>query len=720
MRPYSSRKHSLSFLTFPFSCAILSNFSLNTLLQGTLLTASTLLSPIGVRAACPFATVPVARESRHFPHGTISQGWGDNGERHLRHLEEAAGDWGEPTEGYEAVMADIKVLLTNSQDFWPADFGNYGPFFVRLAWHSNGSYRQADGRGGAEGGRMRFDPEHSWEDNGNLDKALELLVPIKEKYGAKLSWGDLIVLAGDTAIQSMGGPLLGFCGGRVDDLDGSASIKLGPSEEQESIMPCKSIGQDGNCSAPLGAMLLELIYVDPAGHMGVPDPVGSVPDIRSTFARMGMNDTETVALTGGGHAFGKVHGACSDTPCGADTDLVGRGPNTVTSGFEGPWTSVPTQWDNEYFNNLLDMTYNLTQSPAGKPQWEPTNGFPIMMLTADLAFLEDDVYLELANKFASDISELESHFKYAWYKLVTRDMGPIERCLGSMIPPAQDFQRALPAAPATLPDFVPIRSMIQTILNSAPDTIIPQMTNLAYMCAFTYRETDHAGGCNGARIRFSPEKDWPENAGTQETLKKLQPVKDAFPAISYADLIVLSGQAAVESAGGNSMPFCGGRTDATNADLSGVLAPRHYVPATVSIRDDMEVKGLTAKQMVALAGRPVSDGTLSNDLFVLLSGTQFEQAVKRVNDGDSEQFLVVGSDPPAYVTAEEYALVQDPEFKLIVEEYAAEEAAFKSEFASAWVYMMTADRYTGPTTNVCTGRVDPTKVAGKPGIRKTL
>jgi catalase-peroxidase len=486
---------------------------------------------------------------------------------------------------------------------------------------------------------MRFDPEHSWDDNRNLDKALELLVPIKEKYGAKLSWGDLIVLAGDTAIQSMGGPILGFCGGRVDDLDGSASIKLGPTSEQESIMPCRSIGQDGNCSAPLGAIQLELIYVDPAGHMGVPDPVGSVPDIRSTFARMGMNDTETVALTGGAHSFGKAHGACAGTPCGQGTDLVGKGPNTVTSGFEGPWTSTPTEWNNEYFNNLLDMTYNLTQSPAGKPQWEPTDGMPLMMLTADMAFLEDDTYSELVSTYASDITELETQFKYAWYKLTTRDMGPIEKCLGNMVPPAQDFQRALPAAPATPPDFVPIRSMIQTIMNSAPDTPIPEMTNLAYRCAFTYRETDHAGGCNGARIRFSPEKDWPENAGTQETLEKLQPVKNAFPAISFADLIVLSGQAAVESAGGNRMPFCGGRTDATNADLSGVLAPRHYVPATVSIRDDMEVKGLTAKQMVALAGRPLADGTLTNDLFVLLSGNTFAEKWGRLGKHNSENMM---------------------------------------------------------------------------------
>jgi catalase-peroxidase len=375
---------------------------------------------------------------------------------------------------------------------------------------------------------MRFDPENSWDDNGNLDRALELLVPIKEKYGAKLSWGDLIVLAGDTVSQSTGGPILGFCGGRVDDLDGSASIKLGPTSEQESIMPCKSIGQDGNCSSPLGAIQLELIYVNPAGHMGVPDPVGSVPDIHSTFSRMVMDDTETVALTGGAHYFGKAHGDCAVTPCGQGTYLVGKVPHTVTSGFEGPWTSPPTKWNNEYFNNLLDMTYNLTQSTAGKPQWEPTDGMLIMMLTTDLAWLEDDNYLELVKTYESDITELETHFKHAWYKLMTHDMGPIEKCLGNMVPPAQDFQRALRAAPPTPPEFVPIRSMIQKILNSAPDTLI-EMTNLAYRCAFTYRETDHAGGCNGSRIRFLPEKDWPRMQDPKKLSRSSNPSRMPSP-----------------------------------------------------------------------------------------------------------------------------------------------------------------------------------------------
>jgi catalase (peroxidase I) len=344
------------------------------------------------------------------------------------------------------------------------------------------------------------------------------------------------------------------------------------------------------------------------------------------------------------------------------------------------------------------------------------------MLTPDLAFLEDEKYKAIVDTFASNITELENQFKHAWYKLMTRDMGPIERCLGKRVPPVQDFQRPLPPTPEQLPDYIPVRSAIQSMLDK-DTTLIPELINLAYRCSFTYRQTDHAGGCNGARIRFSPEKDWPENAGTEETLKKLEPIKNDFPDISYSDLIVLAGQTALEAAGGNQMSFCGGRTDATDAESSDVLAPRHYEPAVVSIRDDMEVKGLSAKQMVALAGRPMMGGdnaTVTNNFFTQLVDLDFEAALTQEEKSEgtgqnnygtnssSKAFVSVGTGAPLYLTAEEYALVQDPEFYKIVKEYAKDEASFKSQLASAWTYMMTAGRYSGPTSNVCTERDDPT------------
>ncbi|KUF86722.1 Ribose-5-phosphate isomerase [Phytophthora nicotianae] len=340
-----------------------------------------------------------------------------------------------------------KVASVKEQDrFLARDFGHYGGLFIRLAWHCNGSYRRADGRGGCDGGRIRFNPEHSWADNTNLDKALKLLNPIKEKYGDALSWGDLIVLSGDVAIKSMGGPVLGFCGGRRDDADGTSSLQLGPSAEQEAVAPCEV---DGQCKEPLGPTTMGLIYVNPEGPMGKPDPVGSVADVRDTFKRMGMDDRETVALIGGGHAFGKTHGACP----------TGPGPSPL----EDPRTRGPAPWlrgsvdihahqvGNGYFKGLTSFEWEKFDGPGGHVQWRPvpdTNP-PVRMLTADIALLHDESYLKISKEFAADQAALDEAFSHAWYKLMSRDMGPVARCRGNDIPPVQPFQNPLPRRPRT-------------------------------------------------------------------------------------------------------------------------------------------------------------------------------------------------------------------------------------------------------------------------------
>jgi catalase (peroxidase I) len=603
-----------------------------------------------------------------------------------RALNERTGDGGIPDGGFAAVREDIVAMLTNSQDFWPADFGHYGGLLIRLAWHCSGSYRETDGRGGCDGGRIRFDPELTWMDNGNLDKALKLLEPIKEKYGSKLSWGDLVVLAGTTAMEDMGLPPTGFCGGRIDDPDGSNSLILGPSAEQEAISRCLSFdpSQQGLCNlvegSAIGPTTIGLIYVNPSGPVDDPDnPVAAGPDIRRTFGRMGFNDTETVALVGGGHAFGKMHGACLDPPCG-EGEMQGKGNNTYTAGYEGKWSTTPTKWSNEYFNNLFDFEWNLVDGPGGLTQWAPntTDGSTppnITMLTTDLALAFDETYKPLSQEYAANLSKLETDFTAAWYRLTSSDMGPATRCIGEYVRPPQHWQHTLPEFSGELPDFTSVRGKIQELLGS-DDANYEAFVNLAYQCASTFRETDYRGGCNGARIRFSPENEWEVNAGTSDALVTLESVKEAYPNASYADIIVLAGQTAIESAGGMTQPFCGGRVDAEDGSGSEGLAPRVYTPPVVSIRDDMQVKGLSAREGVALAGRFFGP-TFSNQFYKdLLAGT-------------------------GNFTTDEQALLED-EFKEIVEEYASDEEAFQKEFATAWNKMMTADRYDGPSANACT------------------
>ncbi|KAI9330583.1 heme peroxidase [Zopfochytrium polystomum] len=632
---------------------------------------------------------------------------------------------------YAAVKADIVKTLTNSQESWPADFGNYGPFFIRLAWHCAGSYRLSDGRGGCDGGRIRFNPERSWPDNTNLDKALNLLQPLKLKYGDAISWGDLIVLAGTTAIESMGAPVLGFCGGRVDDANGADSLILGPSPEQVEIANC---AVNGNCTYPLGPTTVGLIYVNPEGHLASGDPNSSINDIRMTFGRMGMDDRETVSLIGGGHAFGKVHGACPtgagpsplEDPtnpwpgtCGSGP-LKGKGNNTFTSGFEGPWTVTPTKWTNDYFKNLLAYDWVIFDGPGGHKQWKPKAkyGGPappsfIRMLTSDIALLRDDKYLAIVKEYAANIASLENDFKHAWYKLVTHDMGPASRCVGPLVPAPQPFQLPLPAASGKHPDTNSVRKAIKDLLfsNGADKTPSGKSYNgalfvtLAYQCASTYRNTDHAGGCNGARIRLSPEKDLPSNKGLDRVLATLKPVQDAYTGLTTADLIVAAAQVALETAGLSGLPaFTCGRVDLPQEGVdreASKLLPRSYIAdPIVALRDDWRVKGLTVRQGVALAGRPRSathqvatgfsgsyggdPSTVSNELFkVLLSETWTRTQVQG-------EYAAVGKSG-VFVTAADLAMVWDAEAKAVVQEFAASQKAFLEAFADAWTTLVNAD-----------------------------
>jgi catalase (peroxidase I) len=618
----------------------------------------------------------------------------------MRSLAERTGDGGIPEGGFTAVMEDLKALLTDSKDFWPADFAdsvgaNYGGLFIRLAWHCSGSFRESDGRGGCDGGRIRFDPEASWDDNINLDKARQLLEPIKAKYGESLSWGDLIILSGNAAMESMGFPLLGFCGGRIDDADGADSIKLGPSPEQEEIAPCLSVSRSmqGDClsveGSALGPTTMGLIYVNPNGPVGAfGDPVASGEDIREAFSRMGFNDTESVALIGGGHAFGKMHGPCVDPPCGD-----GLGANAWTSGFEGQWTTLPTTWTNQYFNNLFDYTWTNYTGPGGNVQWQPStddgSAAPdIVMLTTDIAMAMDDTYRPISEVYAADIAKLEHDFAHAWYRLTSADMGPATRCIGEFVPDPQPFQYTLPASPETLPDYVPVRTAVQALLDE-DEANVDAFINLAYRCASTYRATDHKGGCNGARIRFAPESEWESNVGTNDTLATLKPVKDTFPDVSWADLIVLAGLTALENENSElELSFCGGSVDADNADGSEVLAPRVYSTPLITVEDDFQVKGLTPEEGVALASREAVGSQYYKDLIAAGGG----------NGGEFSDY--------------ELALLED-EFRVIVDNFAEDEGALLTTFQQAWTKMMTADRYLNYRENACTDVSTPTK-AGEP------
>ncbi|WP_174296592.1 catalase/peroxidase HPI [Sphingomonas bacterium] len=560
---------------------------------------------------------------------------------------------------YAAVKADLTALMTDSKSWWPADYGHYGPFFIRMAWHSAGTYRTGDGRGGSGAGQQRFAPLNSWPDNGNLDKARRLLWPVKQKYGANLSWADLFILAGNVAIESMGGPTFGFGGGRPDVFEPEQDIYWGSEEE---FLGQTRIDEEAGTmlEEPLAAIQHGLIYVNPEGPGGCPMPQGSARDMRETFARMGMNDEETVALTAGGHTFGKGHGAGDPSLVGKEpegSDIAsqglgwhsshesGMGDHTITSGIEGAWTPTPIQWDMTYFDNLFDHEYELTKSPAGAHQWHPVGDpvetlapaahtpgkmVPTMMTTADMALKVDPAYNAICQKFRADPEYFADAWARAWFKLCHRDMGPKVRLLGPEAPTEElIWQDPIPAAdyaPVEASDIVDLKRMVA---NSGLE--ISELVAIAWASASTWRKSDHRGGANGARIRFAPQKDWEVN--DPEQLARVLVVYDRIKAdfdgkgdggkkVSIADLIVLGGTLGVEQAAraagfADAVPFTPGRTDAlleqTDVASFDVLEPkadgfRNYLSVTFSVPteelliDRAQLLDLSGWEMAVLVG----------------------------------------------------------------------------------------------------------------------
>ncbi|MEO6834886.1 MAG: catalase/peroxidase HPI [Candidatus Tumulicola sp.] len=557
------------------------------------------------------------------------------------------------------VKADLLALMTSSQEWWPADYGHYGPLFIRMAWHSAGTYRIGDGRGGAGGGEQRFAPLNSWPDNANLDKARLLLWPIKQKYGRKISWADLMVLAGNCALESMGFETYGFAGGRVDSWEPDENIYWGP--EDIWLGGDKRYAGARDLERPLAAVQMGLIYVNPEGPDGKPDPLAAARDIRETFGRMAMNDEETVALIAGGHTFGKAHGAADPTqyvglaPAGAgieDQNLGwrnsfgnGNGDATISSGLEGAWTSTPTKWDTAFFDNLFNYEWELTKSPAGAHQWTPKDGVAAgsipgaqdpskrhapMMFTTDLALRLDPVYGPISKRFHENPQEFADAFAKAWYKLTHRDMGPIARYLGPEVPAEQEiWQDPVPAVDHPLIDERDIAALKSSILASG--LTVPQLVATAWASASTFRGTDKRGGANGARIRLAPQKDWAVNqpAELAKVLQALEKIRNEFNAsltggkkVSLADVIVLGGGAAIEHAAKDVSPslkvrFAPGRTDATqeNTDLHSfaVLEPtsdgfRNHLSGSRErspeqrLLDRAQLLTLSVPEMTALVG----------------------------------------------------------------------------------------------------------------------
>jgi catalase-peroxidase len=557
----------------------------------------------------------------------------------------------------DALKKDLMETLTTSQDWWPADYGHYGPLIIRMAWHSAGTYRISDGRGGAGSGSQRFAPLNSWPDNANLDKARRLLWPVKQKYGNKISWADLMILAGNCALESMGLKTFGFAGGRVDVWEPEEDIYWG--SEGEWLADQRYSG-DRDLENPLAAVQMGLIYVNPEGPNGQPSALAAAKDIRETFARMAMNDYETVALIAGGHTFGKAHGAADPSkyvgpePEGASTEEQGLGwknaygkgnaGDTITSGLEGAWTPTPTKWDNSYFDTLFGYDWDLTKSPAGAWQWTPTdpkaaNTVPDahdpakthapMMFTTDLALRMDPIYEPISRHFHENPEEFADAFAKAWYKLTHRDMGPVSRCLGPWVPEAQLWQDPVPAVNHPLIDEAEIATLKEKILCAGLS--IAQLVSTAWASAATFRGSDKRGGANGARIRLAPQKDWEVNnpAELAKILNTLEQVRSSFNStlsggkqVSLADVIVLGGGAAIEQAAKNAghtvkVPFAPGRTDATHEQTDvasfAVLEPtadgfRNFVKGTPALSteellvDRANLLTLTAPEMTILLG----------------------------------------------------------------------------------------------------------------------
>ena len=555
---------------------------------------------------------------------------------------------------FDALKHDLQTLMTSSQDWWPADYGHYGPFFIRMAWHSAGTYRIKDGRGGASTGTQRFAPLNSWPDNGNLDKARTLLLPIKQKYGRKLSWADLMVLAGNVALETMGFETFGFAGGRADVWEPEEDIYWGP---ETTWLGDQRYTGDRELMNPLGAVQMGLIYVNPEGPNGNPDPLGSARDIRETFARMAMNDEETVALVAGGHTFGKAHGA-GDTalvgpePEGAPIEQLGhgwknsfgsgKGVDTTTSGIEGAWTPTPITWDNTYFDMLFGYEWQLTHSPAGAQQWTPSNpeaqgtvpdahdparSHAPMMTTADMALRMDPVYEPISRRFHENPAEFADAFARAWFKLTHRDMGPIARYLGPEVPSEElIWQDPVPAVDHDLVSDSDVAALKAKVLETGLS--IADLVSTAWASASTFRNSDKRGGANGARLRLAPQNDWEANnpAELRRILAALEGVRSEFKnsgkSVSMADLIVLGGCAAIEAAASNAghditVPFTAGRTDAsqelTDVESFAPLEPTadafrnylgkgHILMAEALMVDRAQLLTLSAPEMTVLVG----------------------------------------------------------------------------------------------------------------------
>jgi catalase-peroxidase len=664
-----------------------------------------------------------------------------------------------------AVIKDLHALMTDSQDWWPADFGHYGPLFIRMAWHSAGTYRIGDGRGGAGAGQQRFAPLNSWPDNVNLDKARRLLWPIKQKFGRKISWADLMILAGNVALDSMGFKTFGFGGGRADVWEPEEDIFWGP---EGKWLADERYSGDRDLANPLAAVQMGLIYVNPEGPNGKPDPIAAAKDIRETFARMAMNDEETVALIAGGHTFGKTHGAGDAANVGAVPEAAsieeqglgwkskfktGKGGDAIGSGLEVTWTTTPTKWSNNFFENLFNYEWELTKSPAGAHQWTPKNGagsgtvpdahdpskrHAPSMLTTDLSLRFDPAYEKISRRFYEHPDQFADAFARAWFKLTHRDMGPISRYLGPLVPKEQlVWQDPVPALDHKLIGEQDIAALKAKILASGLS--ISQLVTTAWASSSSFRGSDKRGGANGARIRLTPQKDWEVNqpAELAKVLKKLEAIQKEFNSsksskkkVSLADLIVLGGCAAVEEAAKRAghkvkIPFSPGRTDAsqkqTDVHSFAVMEPvadgfrnylrnGHQVQAEELLVDRAQLLTLTAPEMTVLIGgmRALNANfgqakhgvftnrheTLTNDFFVNLldMNTKWQasstEGVYEGRDRATDKIKWTG-------TRVDLLFGSNSQLRAIAEVYACNDSkeAFVKDFAAAWNKVMNLDRY---------------------------
>ena len=646
---------------------------------------------------------------------------------------------------YKALKQDLNDLMTNSQDWWPADYGHYGPFFIRMTWHAAGTYRSGDGRGGGGKGAQRFAPLNSWPDNGNLDKARRLLWPIKQKYGDKISWADLLILTGNVAIESMGGKTFGFSGGREDIWAPEEDIYWGVENEW---LGNKRYSGKRDLENPLAAVQMGLIYVNPEGPDGNPDPLASAVDVRETFGRMAMNDEETVALVAGGHTFGKAHGAGDAGLVGAEPEAApieemglgwiskygsGKGSDAITSGVEGAWTANPTKWDNGYFDLLLGYEWELTKSPAGAHIWHAVNPkaedlapdaedasvrVPTMMTTADMAMREDPAYREISERFHKNPEHFADAFARAWFKLLHRDMGPRSRYIGPEVPTEElIWQDPVPVGNTSY-DVDAVKTQIE-----ASGLSIQEMVETAWASASTFRGSDMRGGANGARIRLSPQKDWAANKPDQ--LARVLSVLEAIAAksgASIADVIILAGNVGIEQASGVDVPFTPGRGDASQAQTDvesfAVLEPvadgfRNYQKTDFSVSpeemllDKAQLLGLSAPEMTVLLGGMRSlgisenghgvftktPGKLTNDFFITL--LDMDVTWKPTGSNSYEAYDRATGKAVRKASRVDLVFGSNSQLRAIAEVYATDSAQskFVSDFVAVWTKVMNADRF---------------------------